>query len=458
MSRRSAVIVGLLLACAVCGLVAMGLALWPRAYVNPPVRPLAERVDPGDAPNVVLVIGCTVRRDQLTPYGGPETTTPFLAELAARGARFEDAIAASSWTKASTVAMITGRHALSVGMVEPTMYRNERALHPDRTTLAEHFVEAGYETLGATGNPNLNIAFGLAQGFDAYRDADGRIVDGKIGGEALVERLLALIDERQAPHRPLYLRAMFVDAHVPRDDLSDREAQIHRDPQVPPQLAEYRGQLRRFDRAVRALHDGLAARGLDDRNTLWVVVADHGEGLYVPRHHRGHGRTLYGSMIRVPWLIHGPGIPAGIEVLGLASLVDLPRTVLALVGADGPDQGEDWSAQVRGELPKTTRSRVFADTWFYETKRSAVWSSTVACQQDFGTSEETIEDVYFEEGCFERSSDPDFTRPGVDPSMLRELEVWRGQRLQEGAATMKSSGVAVSRELSEQLEALGYVE
>jgi len=418
--------------------------------------PMAQRADPGHAPHVVLVIGCTVRRDQLTPYGGPDTTTPFLAELASGGAVFSDAVAASSWTKASTVALITGRHALSLDMVEPSIERNERALDPEITTLAEHFVAAGYETVGATANPNLNTAFGLAQGFDHYRDVDGRIIEGKIVGGVLVERLLDLVDARRAPQRPLYLRAMLVDAHVPRDGLSEAEVAAHRGPEVPPQLAEYRGQLRRFDDALRALAEGLEGRGIRPEETLWVIVADHGEGLDLHPHHRGHGRTLYPSMLRVPWIVRGPGVPAGTEVSGLASLVDLPRTVLALAGVDAEVGGEDWSAQVRGERRETTRERVFADTWFYESRRSAVWSNQVACQRDYGTPALRT-DIFFEDGCYDRAGDPGYSRPTAAHPMLAELDAWRAARLQE-AANGGASSTEVSRELSEQLEALGYVQ
>ena len=432
--------------------------VWPASYVNPPVMAMADRPDPGDSPHVVFVLGCTVRRDQVTPYGGARGTTPFLSRLAAGGVRFEDALATSSWTKASTVAAITGRHALSMGMVEPETGRNDRALDPAWTTLAEYFVAAGYETAGVTANPNLNQAFGLAQGFDHYRDADGRIVDGKLTGDAVVERALTLVDQRVAHDRPLYLRAMFVDAHVPRDGLSAEEIEPHRGDSVPPHLAEYRAQLHRFDRALSALHAGLESRGIHDGNTLWIVVGDHGEGLDLAPNHRGHGRTLYGSMLRVPWIVHGPGVTGGRVVGGLASLVDLPRTMTRLVGIEGPSAGGDWSAQLRGSAPSTTRERAFADTWFYEVRRSAIWSSDQACQMDFGTQEPTRKDLWFESGCFDRMEDSEFRSPRRDDAMMRELARWRSARLKEGEAWSHGLSGDVSDALSEQLESLGYVE
>ncbi len=438
----------------------MALCWWgltAQQYVNPPLTPLAERPDPGDAPNVVLVIGCTVRRDQLSPYGGPRRVTPFLAELAAGGARFDDAIAASSWTKASTVAMITGQPAISVGMVEPRRRRNERALHPDITTLAEYFVAAGYETIGATANPNLNTVFGMAQGFDGYRDTDGRIVEGKLTGDDVVARTLELVDGRKDRSRPLFVRAMFVDAHVPRA-LPEDEYEMFRGDGISRELAEYRGQLHRFDTALRTLDAGLRERGLNGGNTIWVVVADHGEGLSLPDHHRGHGRALYSSMIRVPWLVRGPGIPSGSTVYGLASLVDLPRTVLGLAGVEGPAYGEDWSRQVRGEEPFTTRYLAFSDTWFYEVRRSAAWSATEACQRDFGSTGEPFEGIFFEDGCFRRRTDPDFVQPIPPTALMTELEQWRAARMHEAEAFRLTGDATVSDKLSGQLEALGYVD
>ena len=72
-----------------------------------------------EAPNVVVVVGCTVRRDQTTPYGGPDGTTPFLTSLAAGGARFEDALATSSWTREAVAGLLTGAPAASWGLPDP---------------------------------------------------------------------------------------------------------------------------------------------------------------------------------------------------------------------------------------------------------------------------------------------------------------------------------------------------
>ena len=57
-----------------------------------------------DKPNVLLISIDSLRADHCTPYGyqpefaPSESTTPFMAQLAAEGVLFENASAASSWT------------------------------------------------------------------------------------------------------------------------------------------------------------------------------------------------------------------------------------------------------------------------------------------------------------------------------------------------------------------------
>lgn len=149
-----------------------------------------------DRPHVVLVIGCTVRADQSTVYTPDLSTTPFLAELAAEGRRFDDAVAAAPWTRAAVAAIVSGRHPAEVGIVEPEAARNDRPLPDGVLTLAEVLGDAGYTTLGVTANPNLDPHFGFDQGFSAYASLSeswrGREVV-KVYGDEPVDAALELV-------------------------------------------------------------------------------------------------------------------------------------------------------------------------------------------------------------------------------------------------------------------------
>ncbi len=481
MDRRSTTIA----AVGVAGLAVAGLAVGWAMGLRPPaegvgtVAPAAPSVpqeqahsrDIGDrtaarpgAPNVVLLFGCTVRRDQLTPYGGPEQTTPFLAEFAASGVQFDDAIAASSWTKATTTAVITGQHPLSLGLPDPKRTPSRRVLPEQAVTVAERLAERGYMTLGVTANPNLNHEVGMAQGMDRYRDSQhkGFALKNKIVGRDVVRLALELLDERTEAERerPFYLRLMMIDTHTPRNPRRP-EVQRFAEPGLPLLVSQYRALLRRVDEATRTLDTELASRGYDPSNTLVVFVADHGEGLSYPEHHRGgHGKGMYGTTVRVPWMMRGPGVPPGGQVRGMVSQVDLLPTLMGLLddpidpGAEGLP-GRDWSELVRVGAGTADRDRAFAASMFHGANVASIWTPERQCQRDYGTL--GTDDFPLIEGCFDRAADPEFTQPFDDAALLAELEAWREARLAE-FETHPVVEWDPNDDVARQLEALGYVE
>lgn len=448
---------------------------------NSPADPPPERVavvapTPLDAPlpevsavpapegpvNVVMVLGCTVRKDQVTPYGGHPEATPFLASLAERGTLFDDTLAAAPWTRAASTAILTGRHAVHLGMVEPGPSRNNKRLPDAVTTVAERFAAAGYLTLGGTANPNLGEPFGFHQGYDLYQPGLPTSWANKLTGSDLADKLLDALDRRRAEgdDRPLFLRVMMLDAHSPRDAPSsayDRYAL----PGEPDRIAQYRAHLHAFDEGVEQLFQGLAARGLDRSNTVFVVVADHGEGMNYPKHHGyAHGQYHTPSTNHVPWILAGAGVAEGHRILGTASQVDVTPTVLDLAGLDADDDrfdGLSHAALVRGQGHVIDRPRVFSDTWFQQSNRAAVFTPTLQCQDDFGSSARQRRKGKFVPGCYDRHADPLLTRPLEAPELMEALHAWRARAtaVLEGTTV---DAIDVDASLNDQLEALGYVE
>ena len=108
--------------------------------------------------------------------------------------------------------------------------------------------------------------------------------------------------------------------------------------------------MRFVDEQLRRLYEGLASRGLAD-GTLWIVTADHGEGL---GNHlwMGHGQ-VYEESLRVPLIFHSPG--GGLASRRISSIVenvDLLPTALALMeGAEAsgdPISGRSLVPLLRG--------------------------------------------------------------------------------------------------------------
>jgi hypothetical protein len=370
---------------------------------------------------------------------------------------FEDLIAAAPWTKPASIAILTGHHAVGVSMVEPKRHRNDRVMPSEVTLASEWLGRAGWHTVGVSTNPNLHEVFGFHHGFDDYAQPGKLWRDGgvKVAGSSAVREVLTYLDERGDEGRPVYLQAMLIDAHAPYAKAgSDTSRWV--DDSEPPLVGQYRAGLHRFDLAVGQLVDGLAERGLDESNTVFFVVSDHGEGLSYPKSHgKSHGRFLTPSTVQGIWMAWGMGIAGGTRIDGVASQVDVLPTLLSLAGVDGyVGPGLSHADLLRAEGGTTLRTNAYVDTWFLEVSRSAVYTRDHACQKSFGADEKGP----FKAGCFDRNSDPMHLNNLGPLPLLDQLDAWRAQQEREGEVGAGAAIAPVDGSLQGQLEALGYLE
>ena len=329
-------------------------------------------------PNILLLVLDTVRAWNLGLYGYGRATTPKLNEWAASGSLFQRALAPAPWTTLSHAVMFTGRYPTELLVSWRTPYDGE---YP---TLAQVLRDAGYATGGFAGNYlNVGRGTGLSPGFLHYEDYPlqpipllrsttllGRLfrsdrVKALVGRRRMVpglvasdvnHRFLRWLDGHGA--RPWFAFLNYFDAHGPYlppepfetmymgvpDPPVDRYWQnvqrAYGPPPVPfEQLAEeldaYDGAITYLDRQVDSLLNALEARGAL-RNTIVVVTSDHGE-LFGEHGVIGHGNNLFLPVLHVPLLIIAPGrVPAKAQIPWLASLRDLPATLLQLAGVPNP--------------------------------------------------------------------------------------------------------------------------
>ncbi len=427
------------------------------------IEPNGPRPEPPEnAQNVVLVFGCTVRRDQVGVYGGVDGVTPWIDSLAAEGTRFDDALSVSSWTRASAVGVLTGRHPLALGMPEPGPRNSERVLPDAADTLAEHLAAAGWLTFGITANPNLNTNYGMAQGMDRYVDSSEKgFRRERMSGMDVVNQALDMLDERSEGERerPFYLQLMLIDAHTPRR-ASRSETQRFETPGITADMATYRATLHQLDGALDQLDRGLRSRGYDADDTLFVFVADHGEGLDSPPHHGpGHGKKMYPTTVQIPWILRGRDVPEGKVVEGLSSGADVLPTVLGLLGMkDGPGgAGENLAPWVTGAkdgvLP---RKRAHAASMFHVANVASIWTREHQCQRWFDNDRDQQVD-----GCFDRQADPHFANPLPSTPKLealrKDLGDWRSRQIKRGKR-FEVTEADIDDEQASQLELLGYLE
>ena len=273
-------------------------------------------------PSVLLVTLDTTRADRLGCYGYTAAKTPHLDALARDGVRFDHAVAAVPLTLPSHATLLSGVHPSAHGVHLNKIGR----VHPDVRTLAQDFHDRGYRTGAFLGSIVLHARFGLARGFDTYQDVKGTY---RLGSK-VVDAALTWLDGD--PEAPFFAWVHLFDAHDPY--------------QPPPGFREgfehpYDGELAFVDSQIGRLLAWLDGRGIG-AETIVVIAGDHGESL--GEHDEDtHGMFLYDSTMRVPLILRGPGISAGIVVAPVVGLIDVAPTLYELFGWPGPAELEGRS-------------------------------------------------------------------------------------------------------------------
>ncbi|QDU66054.1 sulfatase [Engelhardtia mirabilis] len=314
---------------------------------------------PAQRPNLLLVVFDTTRADHLSTYGYGRETSPTVDALGARGLVCEQVWSQASLTPVSASSFLTGAYPYRTGVRSLYMVGREE-LSSEVVTLAELLSDEGWSTAGFVSAPPMGARYGLDRGFQTWNDdtrkgARARAAMG-LGNEYqrraddTADLALEWLDGAVGEDRPFALMVHFFDSHdatlvPPREFLAPRVSF-----DLPGDL-DQRGHLREVRRdedrielydAEIAFQDAQLARliaALDRAgradDTLVCLIADHGEGL--GQHDFWTHGLLWGEQLHVPWVMAGPGLPAGARLAQRVRLVDLFPTVVELLGVDLPD-------------------------------------------------------------------------------------------------------------------------
>ena len=265
------------------------------------------------------------------------------------------------------------------------------ALGRDSSTIATWLHAAGYRTamFGKYLNgyqPAAGVPAGWSEwyvGGNAYRGYDytlnenGTAVSyGHAPGDFLVDviahKAADVIRRSAADHTPVFLyvapftphapataaprhEALFANTTLPRSaafneaDVSDKPAAVSRRPLLRPRMVTrledlYRRRLRSLqsvDDLVDSLVTALRQSGTLD-NAYIVYTSDN--GFHMGEHRLMQGKnTAYETDIRVPFVVRGPGVPAGRHESALVLNNDLAPTFAAMAGVRPPDFEEGRS-------------------------------------------------------------------------------------------------------------------
>lgn len=294
-------------------LVATASSNWTRRRVVPPGPP--RRL------NVVVVLEESFGSEFVGAlHPEIDTCTPRFDELSREGMLLSHAYSTGNRTIRALEATTSSLPPLpGVSIV-----RRERS--KNLFTLPSILAERGYQTLFLYGGRALFDSMGgylMANGIERTVDqgdfpSDSFKTAWGVADEVLFERALSELDAMDATGKPFFSLVLTVSNHRP---YTFPEGRIVPDPKFrrrgnAVRYADYA--LGKFMREARD-HDFFA-------HTLFVLMGDHGARVY-------GAQEIPLASYEVPILFYAPGIvPAGKRLDTLASSMDVPPTVLSLLG------------------------------------------------------------------------------------------------------------------------------
>ncbi|MBZ0267639.1 sulfatase-like hydrolase/transferase, partial [bacterium] len=316
-------------------------------------------------------------------------------------------------------------------------------LPDDVPTLAGWLSGAGYGTGAVVGSFVLQRKYGLDRGFDDYDDHFRSLPSGDA---ILIERSATAVTDRaidwlrgRVGGAPFLLWTHYYDPHAPYEPPPPFRARFALDP--------YDGEVAYTDAEIGRLLDCVREFGLA-RNTLVVVVGDHGEAMG-DGGERTHGLLLRDSTLRVPLVLVAPhALPSGRHVSGVVSQVDIVPTILALLGEETP-----------GDLDGRSLLAMIG-TGASEGRRA--YSMTYLPRDQFGWAD--LAGVRTDEWAWVRAPEPELYDLGRDPAETRNVHGEHPavvNRLADWLEAVEARGVgrdavAIDPGDEEALRALGY--
>jgi len=422
------------------------------------------RVDAGK-PNVVFVFSDQQRWDTVGCYGQEMNITPNLDRMASEGVRFEYAFTCQPVCGPARAALQTGKYPAEIGC-----FTNNRALPTSEKTIAHHLSDAGYE-VGYIGKWHL-ASTGPKDGPDNYRDRGvpperrGGYKDYWLASDVLeftshsydghmfnadmekVEfpkdryRVDCLTDyaveylRTRAMERPFFLFLSYIEPHHQNDHNryeGPRGSQERfKDYKVPGDLVgtegdwrenypDYLGCINSLDSNLGRIREELQKLGLAE-NTLVFYASDHGS--HFRTRNAEYKRSCHDASIRIPMIACGPGFRGGRVIHDLASLIDIPPTILSAAGVKAPaymrgrplqglvqGKADDWPEEVFVQISESHVGRAV---------RTKKWKYSVSAPDKRGSTDPGS-DVYVEDYLYDLENDPHERKNLVRDSDLAEV-------------------------------------
>lgn len=307
-------------------------------------------------PNIVVVVIDSLRADMLAPEIMPRTVG-----LTGRGRVYRDHLSTGNATRFGLFGMVYGLH----GSYWKPVYNEHRS-----PQLVDALLELGYEMRFLTSASWDFPEFRSTLWVKAEAAAEDRLPTSRPGGrdDGVAARFEEWLAARAGDERPFFSfllldaphgQYLFPEEYARFRPYAESVEYLELSAGTSPEKTEllfnrYKNSVHYADSVVGRVLDALERHG-ESSETLVVVTGDHGEE-FNEHGFFGHTSNFTRAQVHVPFVLAGPGVPAGVEERPTSHL-DLPATLLELAGAD-PTQRELWTLGSSLLDPGPRRARV----------------------------------------------------------------------------------------------------
>ena len=284
-------------------------------------EPISETtsIEQTKTPNVVFITMDTTRRDRLGTYGYKSAKTSRIDSFANQGYRFQHTYSSIPLTTPSHASMLTGLYPPHHGI-----RNNGDAILPDAIqTLPEQLQAHGYQTVASVSAFVTTRIWNLNQGFDQYFDEietqqGGRWAQERVAA-SVMDDLLSWFETERESTKPFFMWAHLYDPHHPHI--------VHPGYESIPNT--YDAEIAYMNDQIDRLYQQISKLAPD---TIWVLIADHGEAFEGQHGESSHGLFLYEETMAIPWIIQPyPPLSETTVIDTPSSVVDVPNTILSLL-------------------------------------------------------------------------------------------------------------------------------
>jgi len=369
-------------------------------------------------PNVVFILTDDHGQWALGCYGNRELRTPVLDRLAAEGARFDRAFAATPVCSPSRATFFTGKipsqHGIQDWIREENVGPRSVRFLDGQTAFTQILARQGYRVglsgkwhMGDSATPQQGFSYWFAMPTGGSRYQDGEMIwEGQTRAyagyltEVITDKAIEFIE--QSRQDPFFCFVSYNAPHTPYTGTPEKYRQAYRDsplktfPDEPlnplntglgranhlkrDSQITYYAMITAVDDNVGRIVARLEQLGLR-RDTLIVFAADQG---FMCGHHglwgKGNGSwpfNMYEPSIRMPLIYNHPGrIPGGLLPEAMVSSYDFAPTILDYLAAPGLSDRSLGGASFASLLQGKKRSwgdRVYGEYQYTRMIRDRRW-------------------------------------------------------------------------------------